>query len=371
MIFRQLWKGRGKLMKLNGFLNKSKDIVIQVSLIFVITFVLGEIVLRAYHYLNPTTIFYDDSYNRYRGKPFSDDWNFKLNSRGFKDKEFSEKKDSTYRIVAIGDSFSFGIVPYEYNYLTLLESKLKENSIDAEVLNMGILGIGPQDYESLFLREGLALKPDMLLLSFFTGNDFTDKQDRELLSYSYVGSLLNYIKVLFGSKYTGQTIHGKADYCDVCYSFSESAYLEVENRRAFVYRKESKIFKPLLKKAMFHLSQINSICKDNGVKLVVVIIPDELQINTQLQTAVITKYLSSSYIENEWSATEPNEKLSAEFDALEIDYIDLYEYFSERPTEQLYRTRDSHWNIAGNELASDVIKDYLLDHRVDYEKKLH
>jgi len=30
---------------------------------------------------------------------------FKLNSRGFKDKEFAEKKKELYRIIGIGDSF--------------------------------------------------------------------------------------------------------------------------------------------------------------------------------------------------------------------------------------------------------------------------
>src|SRR5262245_10764446 len=85
-----------------------------------------EITLRMYHYFNPVFIFYDDSYYRFRGKPFAPYWDFKLNSRGFNDVEFTEKKPSTYRILAIGDSFAYGAVPHEQNYLTLLGARLRE-----------------------------------------------------------------------------------------------------------------------------------------------------------------------------------------------------------------------------------------------------
>ena len=107
-----------------------------------ISFVLGEISLRIYHHFNRSFIFYSNSYNRYRGKPYGDDWDFKLNSRGFKDKEFTKKKKNIYRIIGIGDSIAFGVVPYKYNYLTLLESHLQINNVDGEVLNMGIPSIG-------------------------------------------------------------------------------------------------------------------------------------------------------------------------------------------------------------------------------------
>ena len=117
----------------------------QTIIIFLITFVLAEIAYRVYKHFNPTFIFYDQSYNRFRGKPGASDYVFHLNSGGFKDVERKLMKEpSTYRILALGNSLAFDVVPYQYNYLTLLERQLNSSGVHTEVINMGIPGIGPQ-----------------------------------------------------------------------------------------------------------------------------------------------------------------------------------------------------------------------------------
>jgi len=131
----------------------------QVVLVALFSLLPGELALRIYHHYEPQYIFVDDSYNRFRGKPFADDWNFRLNSFGFKDVEFSRSSDRHYRILGIGDSFAFGVVPYEINYLTLLEGRLQRESGQVEVLNMGIPATGPDDYHSLLLRERNLYRP--------------------------------------------------------------------------------------------------------------------------------------------------------------------------------------------------------------------
>lgn len=60
----------------------------------------------------PPYIFYENSYSRFRGKPLADDYDFRLNSRGFKDVERKkEKEPNVYRILGLGDSFAFGVIP--------------------------------------------------------------------------------------------------------------------------------------------------------------------------------------------------------------------------------------------------------------------
>lgn len=353
-------------MNVKKLLKKVRHITLQGMAIFLISFILGEIALRAYQYFNPTFIFYESSHNRFRGKPFSDDWGFKLNSKGFKDKEFTEKNEDTYRIVGVGDSFTFGVVPYEYNYLTVLESTLQEAAIDAEVLNLGIPGIGPKDYLTLFVEEGLPLQPDMLLLSFFIGNDFSEIRTRKLKSYSYVASLLSYTTTL-NIQYEGKIIHDQQHYCDVCGTFTEEDFLNMEGERSFLYLEGNQRFRSLPKKAAYYLSQISAICKKKGIDLVMILIPDVLQVNPQLQQEVIEKFYPDMK-EGTWNSRLPNEKLTAELEELEIDYIDLYEHFAGIPAEQIYKQRDGHWNIPGNNLAATIIHDYLWDHYVDRMK---
>ena len=60
----------------------------------------------------PSSIFYENSYNRFRGKPLADNYGFRLNARGFKDVERNkEKEHNVYRILGHGNSFAVGVVP--------------------------------------------------------------------------------------------------------------------------------------------------------------------------------------------------------------------------------------------------------------------
>lgn len=321
-----------------------------------ITLIIGEIALRVYHHYAPSFVFYSGSYDRFRGKPFADDWGYKLNSRGFKDKEFLEKTENVYRILGVGDSFSFGAVPYKHNYLTLLESQLQLENANIEVLNMGIPSIGPKDYLSLIVKEGLVLHPDMVLLSFFIGNDFDDSKKRKIHEYSYIASWIYYI-INIQPKYKGQVVHKRSQYCDDCPAFDYRRYLEIAYNRSSIYLADNKRFLEKLDHARYYLKQIRNVCKSQGIDLIVVIIPDELQINQELLSEVKGAYYPN-LAENKWDMTLPNSLLSKELDELGITNIDLYEYFS-NSSDQLYKPRDTHWNIAGNQMAANIIHGHI------------
>ena len=335
---------------------KTRSILLNTVAIMLITLSMGEFALRVYNHYVPSFIFYSGSYDRFRGKPFSNDWGFKLNSQGFKDEEFSEKKENVFRILGIGDSFAFGVVPYKYNYLTLIESQLRVQNTNIEVLNMGIPSIGPNDYLSLLVKEGLALQPDIVLLSLFVGNDFEQSKQKKTYEYSYVASLLHYI-INLQPKYEGRTIHRKTEYCDDCPTFKHEQYLKIADSRSSIYLVDNKGFFDKLDKALYYLKQFRNICNKRGIKLVVAIIPDELQINQDLQREVKEVY-HPNIESDKWNFTLPNKILSNELDKLSIDNIDLYEYFASS-SQQLYRPRDTHWNIAGNQLAANIIQEHI------------
>ena len=334
---------------------KIRVIIFQTVVIIILTFFLGEIALRIYNNYVPSFIFYSSSYERFRGKPFADDWNFNLNSQGFKDEEFSEKKDDTYRILGIGDSFSFGVVPYENNYLTLIESQFHLENVGVELLNMGIPNTRPRDYLSLLVKEGLVLQPDMVLLSFFIGNDFKGSK-RKSREYSYIVSLLYYIIKLQG-KQESQYRYRSGKYCDDCPDYDQEQYLQIEFKRSSIYLVDNKDFSERLHNVLFYLKEIRDICKKFNIKLIIAIIPDELQINQDLLREVKEVYYPNMTKDN-WNIKLPNKALSNELDKLSIDNIDLYEYFA-GSSQQLYKPRDTHWNIAGNQLAANIIQEYI------------
>jgi hypothetical protein len=342
----------------------AKSIFLKTCAVTLICFFVGEVALRIYHHYAPTDIFFKRTYFKYRGKPFAYNWNFKLNSQGFKDQEFSQKKENLYRIVAIGDSTAFGVVPYEYNYLTLLESQLKRKGLNVEVLNLGIHSIGPKDYLVLLLKEALALQPDMVLLSFFIGDDF-NQSSRKGYEYSFLASAL-YNVINKPSQTEAGVVRGRGVYCDDCPTHDHQLYLEIESSRSWIYVVDNnRRLDRKMGHALYYLKQIRSICEQGGIKLVVTVMPDELQINPDLLSEVKKVYYPN--LEDErWDITLPNRTLTNQLADLGFDAIDLYDDFA-NAAQPLYKPKDAHMNIAGNRLAADVVANYI-GHYLKQEK---
>jgi hypothetical protein len=334
----------------------------QTLLICLITFVLAEITFRIYKRFNPTFIFYDRSYNRFRGKPGASDYGFQLNSRGFKDVEFKpEKEPNTYRIIALGDSFAFGVVPYQHNYLTLLEQHLNSNGLRTEVINMGIPGTGPRNYLALLLNEGLQLQADMVLVSFYIGNDFGDPigvRRVKLHEYSDVIAFIKYV-IDLNRKYQGRVIHDRPNYDDTISNFTDDAYLQIVKRSIWMYMKRARLKKEFAD-GVGHLVRIKEVCDWSKMALKVVIIPDELQVNPALQAKVLQALnVSSGAVD----FTLPNRFLREQLQAYHVDHLDLLESFLANSLQMnLYRPNDAHWNIAGNKLAANLLARYVSEH---------
>lgn len=321
-----------------------------------------EFTLRLYDYFFPSSIFYRESYNQYRGKPHSDSYGFALNAGGFKDVDFNQEKAAgTYRIIGMGDSFTFGVVPYPYHFLTILEDTLNSWSAtrNIEILNMGISSTGPPQYLSLLADEVLPLSPDMILLSLFVGNDIQEgsmqyTRRRKLYSHSHLLSLINYIYIVSTSLTNVRATFGEgAKYCDSCSYMSPEKYLDIETGRSYVFQKDNQTYQKDFDDTLYYLTKIANTCKNKGILLVVVIIPDEVQVNTQLRRQVQDKLAIDL---EEWDNTQPNRALKQQFSSLDVPVIDLLDPFVDKSmNHRLYIPRDTHWNIKGNQLAADEI----------------
>jgi len=102
---------------------------------------------------------------------------YEINSYGLRDHEYPlQKPPSTYRILMLGDSYTFGIGNnLEDTFSKRLEKKLnsQNKSLHFEVINGGCSSYSPL-LEYLFLiRKGLALNPDLVILNY----DISDVQD--------------------------------------------------------------------------------------------------------------------------------------------------------------------------------------------------
>jgi hypothetical protein len=97
-----------------------------------------------------------------------------INAKGLRDRDYDyAKPDGVKRILVLGDSFAWGFgVADDEVFTEVLERDLRLQGPSWEVLNAAVSGWGT-DQEYLFLRdEGLLYEPDIVVLAFFSGNDF-------------------------------------------------------------------------------------------------------------------------------------------------------------------------------------------------------
>lgn len=123
---------------------------------------------------------------------------YQINSNGFRGNEFKTKKDpGTYRIIAIGDSITFGLfLPEEQTYYKLLEQKLNQEFMPRkfEIISAGIPGFTSYQGRQLLQKELLAYSPDMLIVYFGGNNEFatsfyTDREYASLIQNSILKNL--------------------------------------------------------------------------------------------------------------------------------------------------------------------------------------
>src|SRR5690242_3016135 len=105
----------------------------------------------------------------------------RTNGAGFRGPELpGPKAPGVYRIVVLGDSFTWGYgVRERQGYPARLEHRLNRrlaargDGRRVEVVNLGIPGTGPRDYLWHLEHTGLALAPDLVLVGVFA-NDVND-----------------------------------------------------------------------------------------------------------------------------------------------------------------------------------------------------
>jgi len=170
--------------------SKSRRIIANIFLSF-ITFLifLGilEIVLRTTHLFNAKISWSEpDHILGWRFTPGRKYWSNeendhpitgKINSYGYRDKEWSLKKPpNTYRIAVLGDSYVESLqVETDRTFLALTEKQLNRNhNIKVELMNFGRSGY-TQTEELLVIKNCVTqLSPDMVILFFLPSNDIED-----------------------------------------------------------------------------------------------------------------------------------------------------------------------------------------------------
>lgn len=118
----------------------------------------------------PGLIFPTNTTRHFQTPEFS--FTVKTNSMGFRDREFEDRLRARTRILALGDSFTYGWgVEIDQSWPKVLEQRLRRAGLDVEVANLGKPAGSPRSYADIAERAVPVLKPDLVIVAVLQGDD--------------------------------------------------------------------------------------------------------------------------------------------------------------------------------------------------------
>jgi hypothetical protein len=291
-------------------------------------------------------------------------------NRRFFDASIFNKDPKVFRILGIGDSFSVSFKGEKLNYHDILEKQLNKinHNKKYEVVNAGISNTGPGYYWNTLEKYGDSFKPDLVLIEFFIGNDFLEMNFDTKRIGLFINEpvhnkwgLLTYLR--FKNLWLYQYGRGRwVVWLDSLRkgegTFSEEAFMRIEKARLYFFEKrQMDEFNKSWNRNSGVLSKIIDWCNQRKTPLVIIIIPDQLQIDQKLFRTLIKKF---NIPEKSIDLYYPNRQLVNFLVKKNVHYLDLTKPMQEAAkSKTLYLLRDTHWNHAGHELAGSMISEYL------------
>jgi len=344
----------------------------------------GEVVSRIILPLLPdpsNTPFIGDRACMYRLRPsepdrFPEDHDDHVNEFGFRDRNHPLAKPvGRFRVLGLGDSFVYGAVSVRDNFLRVAEHQLNRGAeISTDILLMGVPGWSTENQLGYLEDAGLDLDPDLVVINFFVGNDVSGipVRGRVIRGNVYPTTsplpLRNLLRksqlfVMFESlvlrrmmrrlkdvKMTKSTENGGPDPVPV-----SDLYLKIMEQSLPVFLREPEPRTlALWDEAEGHLARIDEVCRAAGVPWLLVLIPDEVQVDAKVRSQVLAGLAVSA---GDYDFDAPQERLNRWADAHKVPVLDLLPVLrsEHKPGARLYVPNDTHWNKQGNLTAGLMV----------------
>jgi peptidoglycan/xylan/chitin deacetylase (PgdA/CDA1 family) len=286
----------------------------------------------------------------------------RINSRGWReDREYGAKPGPTRRVVSLGDSFTMGIgVDAPETFSKVLEGQLRRVLLSPiEVINTGVAGYNTRQALALLEIDGLPLKPDLALLNFYVGNDIEENDVESPL------------RVVDGYLQRGSTatslvptealaLLSRSHLYQFLWPFKErlvdrgfeAAERESERAHLAIYERSAEARGARTWESTFgELARARAIAERHGFELVVVVIPELLQLDQAAWRRFGHRY----------DAALPSRTISDYCTEAGIPVLDLLSVFAvDGRLRENYFVVDGHWTPRGHELAAGALRKFLL-----------
>lgn len=295
----------------------------------------------------------------------------RVNSAGMRGPDVSPAKNGVFRILAVGDSFTFGTdVGDEEAFPVQLESLLGErDGRPVQVVNSAVPGWGPFQYAQYYEHYGRRWDPDLVLVGFFVGNDAYSPHRRVsdvrltavagrrvrrevagdrwlpakvwLYEHSHLARWITNQKLVVAEDFTR----------DDCQAFSPSL-IDMERSTLRVHLRRGRRAERSVWRSFGQILRIQRALEADGIPLLVVLIPTETQIHPALARRVIPPQQRSAY-----DLDMPNTLLRELFEAQGITVVDLVQPLrkAQRAGGPCLYMNDAHWTPAAHRLAAKII----------------
>lgn len=288
------------------------------------------------------------------------DTEVRTNSAGMRGTEIGPKPPGSLRILALGDSFTFGVgAQQEETWSARLEKRVP----NVQVLNAGAPGFGVPDEVAWFEAHGADLHPDKIVVTVFLANDLQDASPDQPKVAVVDGSLV----------VPGETggLRRWLYYHSHLFRLLKSSVLEGRVRSLLglkepwvtrELRAEFSLYTPTLPGEMRKGAEATEAAvarlASRGIPVVAVLIPSLPQVDPRRWTAVLSQ-LGLDPAGHD--PRRPNRLFREIFERHGIPVLDLTDTFEAavRQGQRIYYPIDQHLTPAGYDLMARTIGDFL------------
>jgi len=261
------------------------------------------------------------------------------NNLGFveRDSTFPTKPDSSIRILVTGDSHIDGVVNNEESFPNLLELNLNSayKNKKAEVLNAAAGFYSFNNYAGI-LKKFQYLKPDLFIVTIYTGNDFIEGLLYDPENQNFVPALQTFWYRLVKLKFQLQTKMASTQSTNQVLFF-----------KTFPKKKEQ-----ALNLAKKYFSEIKKMCVANSTQLLVVFLPTKLEADKKFRDDVKNK---SGWTDEDLNINKTmTDSLISWLNAQSILQLNVTKSIANKD-QKLFWDMDQHLNIEGHKILADEV----------------
>lgn len=315
-----------------------------------VALLLLELTARIFHLGPPLDTQYgsnvSDPFIPYRRRPLtrltgrSDDfaYDYQHNSAGFRDGEHTrEKPPGVFRIVALGDSFTYGVgAAFDDTYLARVERLLNERPgrTPVEIIKLGLPRYFPEAERLVLEHDGFSYHPDLIMVAFLPNDVVDTYEGLEAIRVRQDGFLSSQGLERFGAVTVWLSKHSRAMRSLLVHvaTFVREWTHPVHGQD--IYR-DGGFHEPDWRKVESEFERMRDLARQNGAKFVIVSIPQH----------------------GPWSAERdyPDERLARWSAGHGVVFIPTLPALRAASAQQLYWPKDGHCTPAGYGVIAETI----------------